>query len=142
MQLTGESLVPITSKYIVDLLLYLYEMHLTCNILFAYRTPSNMEPELKDFLSTIFIIDVKQRPSAAECLKMDFLDKYIIPETIPPETFSHPYEMKEQLKDDLSPLVNGILRLYSNSIYQLINFIINSFHSAYFFGTFVCHRPR
>lgn len=76
---------------------------------FANSIPRGIKPDLKDFFDRIFITSEKCRPSAADCLKLDFLHTYLIPDTISfaPEIFSNPYNVEEQLKDDSSPIMDG-----------------------------------
>lgn len=78
--------------------------------IYFYRIPSNTDVHLKSFLRGVFEKDVAYRPSAEECLKLDFFEKYIIPQTIPDDIFYQPYDAQEILKEP-SSIGNGTLRL-------------------------------
>lgn len=83
---------------------------MSSNFILFYRIPSNTDVHLKSFLRGVFEKDVAYRPSAEECLKLDFFEKYIIPQTIPDDIFYQPYDAQEILKEP-SSIGNGILCL-------------------------------
>lgn len=98
--------------------------------IYFYRIPSNTDVHLKSFLRGVFEKDVAYRPSAEECLKLDFFEKYIIPQTIPDDIFYQPYDAQEILKEP-SSIGNGILCLLhreknSNSSKRFFFYFVHS----------------
>lgn len=75
--------------------------------------------------------DVKCRPNATDCLKHDFLSKYVIPDTIPVDILSEPCDIKEHMKE-LTPIIKGIFSviLIKTKIehFRLIEFVCLLFH--------------
>lgn len=74
----------------------------------------NTDAHLKSFLRNVFEKDVKLRPSAEECLKLDFFDKYIIPQWMSDDIFYEPY-VSQEMKEP-SSLDNGIVDISIENI--------------------------
>lgn len=65
-----------------------FDFILFCFVLVIRSKESNMDPEFKTFIRSVFVKNVEHRLSATQCLQLDFFVKHDIPREIPVQAFS------------------------------------------------------